>query len=562
DSLKRSAGDVSLDLWSGKTIFGRNWQYVGNVCNEKTINSNSYCKTIVKNTRIPGYYDGISASVVGGINIAVTKNSKHIKEAIKVVEFFTSYEIQKEIIDGKLPAIPNIYIDPEVCRKIDCPLYLSLQPVARPSALKDYDKYSIEFRENISKAIKGEISYEVALIRNRNIFYNKKVKTFSLLSVFINGNCVILFIGCLLSFFFIYCYYDSEHLCFMSTVNWCVHIIGCILVLIYILLNSGTISNNKCQFRFWLLLLGYSLSIVPIFARLMGNYPNNYGLPSYIRSNLTMVVNFILFVEMSIAFLWVVFSPFKRHLVQTNNHLNESFYICDSDSLVGDFFFNISIIFNLVMTIGTAYLMLVEWNFPKYYLDIRNFSVIIFASIFLLIFEIILKYVKITSMNIYYFLHTFPKLLYVGYMTIVIFGCKLYYIIKDIPAEKKTFYNSKNKLSSDGKYSYEVIPEIDYPENRPRKYSENSVATRYTNIDVMSDHSYNSKYSENTIVSQDSYKRHNIPNPDNGAAISNSYQRPESLIPFGNARVQMCGKDGYDYMDLINKYINKNSLTI
>jgi len=466
-----------------------------------------------------------------------------------VVDFFTSYEIQKEIIDGKLPVIPKIYIDPEVCEKIDCPLYLSLQPVARPSSLKDYDKYSIEFRDNIAKAVRGEISYEVALIRNRNIFENKNVRVFSTLSIFINGNCIFLFIGCLLSFLFIYWYYDNEHLCFMSTAHWCIHILGCILVLIYIMLNSGTISNNKCQFRFWLLLLGYSMSIVPIFARLMGNYPNNYGLPSFIRTNLTTVINFILFIKMGFAFLWVVFSPFKRQLIQTNNHLNESFFICDSDSALGDLFFKISIFVNLIITIGTAYLMLLEWNFPKYYLDIRNFSVIICASIFLIIFEFILKYVKVRSMNLYYFLHTFPKLLYVGYMTVVIFGCKLYYIFREIPAEKRSFYNYKNKYNSLGKYSYQTIPEDNYPENISRKYSDNSIVTRYTDIDVLSDHS---KHIENTITNQDNYKRYNIPNPDSGAIVSNSYQRPESLLPTGNARVLMCGGNNYDYMNVEN----------
>ncbi|ORX42465.1 periplasmic binding protein-like II [Piromyces finnis] len=552
DSLNRSEMEVASDLWGGKTIFGRNWQYVGSICNKKTMYIIPYCLTSVKNTRIPGFYENISASVVGGHNIAIAKSSNHVKEAVKVVEFFTSYEIQKEIIEGKLPAIPKIYIDSEVCKKIDCPLYLSLQPIARPSALKDYDKYSVEFRENISKAVKGEITYEVALIRNVNIFNNNSINFKSWPSFIINGLCILLFIGCILSFLFIYYYYDSEHLCFMSTANWCAHVLGCILVLVYVTLNSGRISNNKCQFRFWLLLLGYSLSIVPIFARLMGNYPNNYGLPSYIRRNLTMVVNFILLIEMLFAFLWVVFSPFKSHIVHTNNEYNESFYICDSESVIGDLFFNCFIAINLVMTIITAYLMIIERNFPKYYLDIRNFSFIIFTSIFILIFEIILKYIDIKSIKKYYYLHTFPKLLYVGYMIFVIFGFKLYYIKKDIPAEKKTIYNNKSKFNSSSKYSYQELPEEDYYEKVPRKYSDNSIVTKYTNIDIMSDHSNNSKYSENSNKYQEYYKRHNIPNPDEGAMILNAYSHPESIIPYGSARVLLCGEDDYDYMNVDN----------
>jgi len=574
ESLSKAEGDIALDLWGGKTVFGRNWHFVGNVCNEETINTLPICKVVVKNARLPGYYEGVSASVVGGHNIAIPKSSKHIEEAVKVIEYLTSYDLQKDVYDDKLPAIPAIYTDPEVCAKLDCSLYQSIQPVARPSSLKDYDAYSFQFRENLAKAVKGEQSFELALIRNRNIIRYKSIGVWSWPSIIVNGLCILLILGCLASYFFIYCYYGSEHLCFISTSNWCIYILGCMFVLIYVMLNSGTVNNIKCHFRFWLLLLGYGITNVPIFARLMGNYPRNYGLPNFVRNNMTLVVNFLLFMEMGIAFLWALFSPFKTDILRTDNEMNESFYICNSDSIVGDFYFIFSIAINLGMTIAIAYLMFVEWRFPKYYLDLRNFCFIVYASIFLLIFEVIIKYVSIKNMVVYYFLHTIPKLLYVAYMTLVIFGLKLYYIIKDVPAEKKTIYSGKDRSNSCDKYTYQKIPD-DYTikesythtlgSRSPSNYSSRSpdtTPTRSTTIDVVSNYSGHSKYSDNSPIDHhsNSYndnhpyhnnnKHYNIPNPNNAPAIiTNSFQYPESLLPPGNTKVLMCGGN-YNVMNV------------
>lgn len=555
DSLNKNEGEIGELLWSGKALFGRNWQFIGNVCNEITVTMMPLCNAVIKNAIIPGYYEGVSASVVGGHNIAIPKSSKNIKEAVKVIDFFLSYDIQKEMISDKLPAIPSVYTENEVCERIDCDLYKNIQAVARPTSYKEYDLYSREFSSNIAKAMKGEMTMEKALTRNRNIVRIQSVEYKSGPSIIINGITIFLFIGCLLSLFFVYCYYDNEHLCFLTTNYWYIYIFGCILILLFVFLNSGNTSSIKCQFRFYLLMMGYCLTNAPIFARLIGNYPRNYGLPKYVRNNMTLVVNFLFFMEMGIGFLWAIFSSFKRQVVNTRNELNESFYICDSDSFIGDFYFNFSLSLNLLMTLGIAYLMFVEWKFPKYYLDLRNFSLIIYSSIAIIILEIVLKYITIRNKNLYYYLHTIPKLFYVAYMTLVIFGLKLYYIQKDIPAEKKTIYTGKDKYK-DGQYSYHIIPEESSPSytntlisSNHSNYSKSPAQTRSTTVDLMN----YSKTSESTITSPEPPKYYNTPNPNNiPTIISNSFQYPESILPSGSAKVLMCGGGNYNYMDVEN----------
>jgi len=569
DSLNKTEGEIAEGLWSGKILFGRNWQFVGTVCNDENIvKFNPLCNALIKSTILPGYYEGISASVVGGHNIAVPKTSKNIEEAVKVIDFLTNYTIQKEFVNEKLPAIPEIYYDQEVCQQIDCSLYSAIQAIARPSSFKEYDQYSFEFRDNISKAVKDEISFDIALIRNRNIISIKNTEFKSWPSIVINGIALILLIGCFISIFFVYSYSDNEHLCFMNINYWYTYIIGCLFILIYVVLTSGNTSNLKCQFRFWILMLGYSLCNVPIFARLMGNYPRNYGLPKFVRNNMTMVTNFLLFMEMGIAFLWAVFSPFKRRVIRTNNELNEAYYICDSDSFIGDFYFNFSVAINLFMTLGIAYLMFIEWRFPKYYLDLRNFSFIIYSSIVFLIVEVVLKYIPVRDIILYYFLHTIPKLFYVFYLTIVIFSLKFYYICKDIPAEKKTICSIKDKFSSSDHYEYQIIPEDNYesytntltnksnycsPITKSTKITNPSPQIRSTTIDVM-----NNKYSDSTLNTSKE-KKFNTPNPDNiPTIISNSFQYPESIFPSGNTDILMYGGK-YNYMNVENLlHIMKN----
>jgi len=98
---------------SGNAVFMRNWPYAWSLGNGK----DSRIAGKIGVSALPkGGADGKNAATLGGWQLAVSKYSKHPKEAADLVMYMTSKEIQKErAIKGSYnPTIPSLYQDKEV----------------------------------------------------------------------------------------------------------------------------------------------------------------------------------------------------------------------------------------------------------------------------------------------------------------------------------------------------------------------------------------------------------------------------------------------------------------
>jgi len=166
-----------------------------------------------KVTTLPGSSTGISGSVISGLNLGINKyiRDENKKAAITVFEYLTSKEVQKKlIIDRKiLSSIFSLYDDIEVCKVVDCEVFLNSQLIATPTSQnKDYNDWSSAFRSSIYNYLYGnKTTSEVLREAKKSIenFSGSSSRINSLLGLFI--------------FIFTYITYNFRYIYFLSLIK-------------------------------------------------------------------------------------------------------------------------------------------------------------------------------------------------------------------------------------------------------------------------------------------------------------------------------------------------------
>ncbi len=103
--------DVRGTFSSGKAAFALNWTYMYNMANDE---NESDVAGDVGIAPSPGTPSIDSASVNGGMGLAITQGSKHEEEAWKYIEFLSSKDVQKDYAQNALPIWKSLYDDQEV----------------------------------------------------------------------------------------------------------------------------------------------------------------------------------------------------------------------------------------------------------------------------------------------------------------------------------------------------------------------------------------------------------------------------------------------------------------
>jgi multiple sugar transport system substrate-binding protein len=117
---------------SGEAAFLRNWPYVWSSANENT--SKIKGKIGVKQmVHLPGETGG---ACLGGWGLGISTSSKHPQEALKVIKYLTSLDIQRQFTleTGSLSSRRELFSDPQVIAKY--PHYPNLEKVANSAVLR------------------------------------------------------------------------------------------------------------------------------------------------------------------------------------------------------------------------------------------------------------------------------------------------------------------------------------------------------------------------------------------------------------------------------------------
>ena len=140
----------------GQAVFLRNWPNVWVDFNSSDISGNIAIKPMV-------HAEGKkSKGCKGGWGFGIAKNTKHKKEALKAIEFFTSAASQRQftLAYGSMPSRRQLFIEPKiVARQSYYPKLLNLIDdnywVARPR-IPEYAQASCILQKHLSKALNPE----------------------------------------------------------------------------------------------------------------------------------------------------------------------------------------------------------------------------------------------------------------------------------------------------------------------------------------------------------------------------------------------------------------------
>ncbi len=146
---------------NGNALFMRNWPYAYALCNsEESPIRGKFAVTVLPRADTP---EGRHAATLGGWQLMVSRYSQHPEEAVELVRYLTSYEVQKErtLKLSLLPTRPALYEDPEVL--MVRPWFQSVLPVlqnavARPSTVTGalYNRVSEAFYSSVHEVLTGQ----------------------------------------------------------------------------------------------------------------------------------------------------------------------------------------------------------------------------------------------------------------------------------------------------------------------------------------------------------------------------------------------------------------------
>lgn len=148
---------------SGKAVFLRNWPYVWELANK----ADSPIRGKVGLKPMVGFSAGSGGACLGGWGLGISKTTKHLNEAWRVVKFFSSEEAQRKFTldTGHIPTLRSLYTDPKIVAKY--PHFPQMLKVLEKSVLRppipQYAQASDILQRYLSAAFTKRLSPEKAM---------------------------------------------------------------------------------------------------------------------------------------------------------------------------------------------------------------------------------------------------------------------------------------------------------------------------------------------------------------------------------------------------------------
>eukprot|EP00833_Pecoramyces_ruminatium_P004483 jgi/Orpsp1_1/1178515/evm.model.c7180000065634.2 len=397
EAFNYNQNDVLDKIRSGNTLFARTWQL-----------DNNYFDDFIGINVIPGEQEGISASSMRIFTISVSKyvNSNNKDAAYKVIEFFSSLEIQKMLVTeyNKLSGISSIYentSDNNVCQKVDCSLLNKLQFVDKQVFhISDYIKYSENFKNIIFEYLNDNITVEETISKIDDITRPHYIKSNSILGKFIVITTTVTIIFICIFFFFIFNNRYYKKMEFLSKKEWFIFTLGAIIMLTYCYTNVGEIKYYSCFIRPILIFFGFSVNITPIIVNLIINYPKYNKISNYISKRRYLFMLFFILIDIIIYFFYII-SPLKSEFYMEQYDDNLSFLRCELNTSSSIAIVIINIVYKLLIIIVSIYLTFIEWNLINFYYYSKKMLIALCFDIFFIIAIVVIH--KTDFHDLYYY---------------------------------------------------------------------------------------------------------------------------------------------------------------
>jgi len=425
--FQKSEGTTVQNMYSGNALFSKFW------LDSQGIGRNT------KASVLPGNKEGITASVLGGINAGINKYiTKEQKDAAGiVVKYMTSYEGQKKyILQSKdLSAINSLYDDEEVCKINDCELMKEIQPIARQSTLTDnYDNYSKQFRNNIYKFLYEDGDAYEALQNIEDIVKKYNVKLTDNEGLIILIVTVVVATLMLTSLMFIFMKKYRDYFDFMNANSWFMIFFGFLLILSVIFTQYNSVSKNVCHLKLILNSFGFTFINIPILHGLIINFPKEIKVFEWIRKNQFKFILFFLFYDLIVnASLNISSFQVKVQTIVGG----KNFEICKINKKTSMVIAGFIIAEKLLIMVAISLFLFLEWNLKRTRKDILLITSAQYINILSFALIIILQKSENNNYKLRFLLFSIFNLTYVFSQYLFIYGLRIIFILININNEEE-----------------------------------------------------------------------------------------------------------------------------
>eukprot|EP00833_Pecoramyces_ruminatium_P000409 jgi/Orpsp1_1/1174441/evm.model.c7180000050111.1 len=327
---------------------------------------------------MPGGKEGISGTALTGYNLGISKtvdvDTERIDSVIKVFEYITSKDVQRELVMERkiIAGIPSLYEEKEVCEKIDCNLYKDSQFIGKPNNKTDeFDTYAEKYRDYIYEYIFGDKSAEEVLKDVGDItkiYYlslNKEDSPVGLVLAIFTFTLAALM---LISLIFLFMENFNPFFTFLPTELWIVTVLGSVCILFICLTGFGELTTIKCHLKPLLLSIGYSLTYTPSLYKLIINFPEENKITNYVEKHKFLF--HILFILMDLIFNGLIYiKPYNIKTIYVTR--GQNFKICVRNNLFTNFMEWLLFCYKLILVLIISVLIFIEWNIKSTIYDLR-----------------------------------------------------------------------------------------------------------------------------------------------------------------------------------------------
>jgi len=409
-----------------------------------------------KFSQLPGKKKGISASCVGGSNISMNKHISEEKKkaAGEVLSFINSYEQQKFGImnTNLISAIHSTYSDPEICQKIDCIMFSTMQSIVRPSSSTlNYEQYSNRFRELITEFLYGETGKtaketltEIDDIRKIHFVEVNSMTSIVILAI----NLITVALACYM-YIFVTSNRFKQQFVFLPYSYWCVIILGILMISIYPVTGVNTLSNYNCLIRPVILSLGFTFIYVPMLLKMISIFPSRNGMSKLVKDHFGLFFIIFVIIDIAVNIAWYVLDPFvvNRLMVLAG----KNFQYCNITTGLGTYIKYGLYIFKAFILVIMSVLAFAEWNLSAFKADIRSVTSSLYNTLLMIALLVVVEKININDRYVFFAARAGIVLVFCISTLIIIFGTKFYYVnIKKEEQFNIQSFSTTNKSSSSG----------------------------------------------------------------------------------------------------------------
>ncbi|OUM69927.1 hypothetical protein PIROE2DRAFT_57173 [Piromyces sp. E2] len=314
-----------------------------------------------------------------GINNEISEEKK--MKVAKVIEYFVSYECQKEIIleEGYQTTLSEIYDDKSTCESyVQCQDFKYIQPILRPiHATEDYSQYSQKYRNFLLKYL-----YENENLREclQNIEYLTKI-FYEENDTFMNRLFMSMIIFAIVFMLSCYCLaFTKKHKHKFKLLNrfyWFLYMLGQMILMCYGIAGMGETTDFKCQIRSIIFSVGFTLGNTILLVRMLINFPESERrFVRFCERNFGKTILFSLSID-AILNVIALIDPYGVEVIVDGNIMYNK---CLLTSTIGLFAIGLIFLYKLLILFAMAILVFIEWNIKEFMHDVRYATATLFIS--------------------------------------------------------------------------------------------------------------------------------------------------------------------------------------